>query len=112
MVDESVGTFALPISALLIVVVFGWVADLPSVRDDLDGLYPVARYLIPVVLVVITVARGVGVTGPAWRLLSGTVRTDPWGLLLAGVVLGAIAAVGWRLRDRIRVPPRLRRTRQ
>lgn len=71
LVDETVGTFALPISALILVAVFVWRGDFETVRNELRGFYPFARYLIPIVLVVVTTARAVGLTEPAWRLLLG-----------------------------------------
>jgi NSS family neurotransmitter:Na+ symporter len=109
LVDESVGTFALPVSALLLLFVFVWRADLAPVRGALGRLYPVVRYLVPVVLVVVTAARALGVATPAWRLLVGRARDGPVDFLLALAVLLVFAAVGWWLRDRIPAPRRRRR---
>jgi NSS family neurotransmitter:Na+ symporter len=108
-VDESVGTFALPISALLIVFVFVRSVELETVRRELGSFYPLVRYLIPFVLVVVTAARAVGVARPAWRLVVDHARDGSFGLLVAVIVLFAFGVVGWLLRDRLPAPPRLRR---
>ena len=107
LVDESVGTFALPVSALCIVFVFVWVSDADTVREELGRLYPLVRYLIPVVLLVVTAARTVGVARPAWRLIVDHTRNGPLGALIAAALLLAFAVFGWELRKRL--PARGRR---
>ncbi|WP_423750649.1 sodium-dependent transporter [Salinirarus marinus] len=108
-VDESVGTFALPISALLLVVAFVWVADVDAVREELGALYPLVRYLTPAVLGVVTAAKAGGVARPAWRLVVDRAGSGPTGVLVAAVVLLGFAALGWAVRDRLPDPPRRRR---
>jgi NSS family neurotransmitter:Na+ symporter len=108
LVDESVGTFALPISALCIVFVFVWATDLETVHEELGRLYPLVRYLIPVVLVVVLAARAVGLARPAWRLVVDHARNGPLGPLVAAVLLLVFTVLGWALRDRLPAPPRLR----
>jgi NSS family neurotransmitter:Na+ symporter len=108
-VDGSVGTFALPVSAFLVAVVFVWAVDFDTVRTDLGALYPLVRYLVPVVLVVVTAAQAVGVARPAWRLLVDHARNGSVGLPVAVALLSLLAGVGWALRDRSGSPPRLRR---
>jgi NSS family neurotransmitter:Na+ symporter len=108
LVDESVGTFALPISALCILFVFVWAADLGAVREELGRLYPLVRYLIPVVLVVVIAAQTAGIARPAWRLIIDHARSGLLGPLVAAVVLLAFALLGWALKDRLPDPPRLR----
>lgn len=108
LIDESVGTFALPISALLIVFVFVWITDLETVHEELGRLYPFVRYLIPSVLVVVIAARAVGIARPAWRLVVDHSREDPFGLFVAAALLLVFAVFGWGLRDRLPDPPRLR----
>jgi NSS family neurotransmitter:Na+ symporter len=112
LVDESVGTFALPISALCIVFVFVWMADIETVHAELGRLYPFVRYLTPVVLVVVTVARTAGVARPAWRLIVDHTRDGPLGLLVAVALLLVFAVLGWELRNRLPAPPRLRSRRR
>lgn len=102
LVDESVGTFALPVSALFITFAFAWAADLESVRDDLGRLAPVVRYLVPGILLAVTGAKAVGVAAPAWRLLVGQTRQGPVGALVALAVLVVLLALGWTVRDRLR----------
>ncbi|MFB6080517.1 MAG: sodium-dependent transporter [Haloferacaceae archaeon] len=109
LVDESVGTFALPVSALCIVFAFVWRVDLGDVHRDLGALYPLVRYVVPVVLVVVTAAGALGVARPVWRLLLGSARDGGADLLVTLLVLLAFAAVGWRYRDRIPRPARSRR---
>jgi len=106
-VDDSVGTFALPVSALLIVVVFVWVADLEEVAADLGLLAPLVRYLIPVVLVAVTAARAAGVAVPAWRLLVDHADDGPFAVAVAVVAFAVLAGLGWLARNR-GSPPRRR----
>ncbi|WP_135304803.1 sodium-dependent transporter [Haloarcula amylovorans] len=112
LVDESVGTFALPISALCLLFAFVWVADLEIIHEELGRLYPLVRYLIPIVLVVVIAAQGVGIVHPAWRLIVDHARNGSLGLLVAAVLLLSFAILGWELRDRLRTPPRLRSRRR
>ncbi|WP_254272535.1 sodium-dependent transporter [Haloarcula marina] len=84
LVDGTVGTLALPVSALLLTLTFVYGADLDLVRRELGGLYPVVKYVVPAVLLVVTAATILGVTRPVWRLL--TERTARPALAL-GVVL-------------------------
>jgi len=107
-VDESVGTFALPISAFLIVAVFLWATDLDVVRTDLGPFVPLAKYLTPAVLVVVTGAKGLGVARPAWRHLLDGGRPGLADALAAVAALLLFGAVGWLLRDRL---PQSRRRR-
>ncbi|WP_311173756.1 sodium-dependent transporter [Halobellus ordinarius] len=111
-VDESVGTFALPISAILILFAFVWAVDLDTVHDDLGILYPLVRYLIPVILVVVTAAKAIGVAQPAWRLLVNRARRGSVGVIVAACLFVAFAGLGWAARDRLPAPPRLRRNRR
>jgi NSS family neurotransmitter:Na+ symporter len=110
-VDESVGTYALPVSAVLIALVFVWDADLDPVRDELGRLYPLVRYVVPPVLVAVTGAKAVGVARPVWRLLLDGARDESLALLVTIVALAALAAVGWLLRSRLPYPRRQRRRR-
>lgn len=112
LIDESVGTFALPISALLILLVFVWAVDFDTIRRDLGVLYPLARYLIPVVLVLVTAAKALGVALPAWRLLIDHARNGSMGFVISLVIFVMLAGLGWAVRDRLPAPPRLRRHRE
>ena len=100
LVDESVGTYALPVSALLITSVFVWAAEFGSVRDALGRLYPLVRYVTPALLLLVTAARVAGVARPAWRLLVGRARTNPVGAAIAAGLLLLVAVSGWWLRER------------
>lgn len=100
-VDESAGTYALPVSAVLLALVFGWGADFDPVRDDLGRLYPLVRYVIPPALVLVTGAKAVGVARPAWRLSLDGARDEPLALVATLVALAALVTVGWLLRARL-----------
>mgnify|MGYP000274213171 FL=1 len=90
-VDESVGTYALPVSALLIIFVFVRRGDRDTVRRELGPLYPLVVYVIPTVLALVMASKLVGVARPAWRLLVGTARN---GALPAGAALLLLAFAG------------------
>lgn len=111
LVGESVGTYALPVSAVLIALVFAWGAGFESVRDGLGRLYPLVRYVIPPVLVVVTGAKAVGVARPTWRLLLDGARDQPLALITTAVALTALVTVGWLLRARLPYPRRRGRRR-
>jgi NSS family neurotransmitter:Na+ symporter len=101
LVDESVGTYALPVSAVLIALVFVWGADFDPVRDELGRLYPLVRYLLPPALVAVTGAKAVGVARPAWRLLLDGARDETLALVATAVALATLGAIGWLLRARL-----------
>lgn len=105
LIDESVGTFALPISAILIVAVFVWIADLETVRTELGPTNVLVRYLVPIVLLVVVVAKAGGIARPAWRLVVDGARDEPLGASLAVVLLACFAGIGWFVRDRRSEPP-------
>ncbi|WP_336338739.1 sodium-dependent transporter [Haloarcula brevis] len=100
-VDESVGTYALPISGFLITVVFVWAADFEVVHKELGRLYPLVKYVIPPVLALVTLARALGVARPAWRILIGQPRDGVLGVVVAGFMLSLLVALGWLLRARL-----------
>lgn len=100
LVDESVGTYALPVSALLITYSFVWASEFDGVRDALGRLYPLVRYVTPALLLAVTAARLAGVARPAWRLLVGRTQAGSLGAAVAASVLLLVAAVGWRRKRR------------
>jgi len=100
LVDESVGTYALPVSALLIAFVFVWRANFEPVRAELGRLYPLVRYVIPAVVAVVTAAKAAGVVQPAWRLLIGRQRDGLLAVTSAALVLFAVGGLAWVLRTR------------
>nr|WP_310915997.1 sodium-dependent transporter [Halomicroarcula sp. S1AR25-4] len=89
-VDATVGTFALPVSAVLIVAVFVFVADLDAVRAELGAFVALVRYVVPVVLVAVVVAKVAGVARPAWRLLLDEIGTLATVVLVPAVALTAV----------------------
>lgn len=100
LVDESVGTFALPLSALCILFVFVWVAESEVVHRELGRFYPLVRYLIPAALLVVTTAQALGVVRPAWRLVVNHARERPLGVVMAAVPLLLLMVMGWFRRNR------------
>ncbi len=100
LVDESVGTYALPVSALLITYAFVWATEFEPVHDALGRLYPLVRYVTPTLLLAVTAAQVAGVARPAWRLLVGRARTEPLGAAVAAGLLVLVAAGGWWRRER------------
>ncbi|WP_435073751.1 sodium-dependent transporter [Halorubrum sp. HHNYT27] len=100
-VDESVGTYALPVSGFLIAVVFVWAADFEAVHEELGRLYPLVKYVIPPVLALVTLARALGVARPAWRLLIDQPRDGLLGVVVAGLILSLLVALGWLLRSKL-----------
>jgi NSS family neurotransmitter:Na+ symporter len=100
LVDESVGTYALPISAILITFGFVWATEIENVRTDLGRLYPLARYVTPVVLLAVTLAKLLGIAVPAWRVLVNATRSEPIGFVIAAGTLLLLAVSGWWLHRR------------
>ncbi|WP_276259782.1 sodium-dependent transporter [Haloglomus litoreum] len=100
LLDETVGTLGLPVTALVIALVFGHAQDRDRLVAQLGSsrLVPVVRYAIPVVLVVVVLSRVVGGVPPAWRRLpagggvSAPVALVATLLLLGLVATGALAA--------------------
>ncbi len=92
LIDESVGTFALPISALLMIFVFVWQARTLPLQAELGPLLPFVRYLVPAVLLITTGLKLVGLGRPAWRV---AVNETGAPTLLSGVLaLVTIVLVG------------------
>jgi NSS family neurotransmitter:Na+ symporter len=88
-VDESVGTFGLPISAVLIVAVFAWRWGETAPRRELGALWPLVRYVTPLVLLTATAMKAVGLARPAWRLLLDHARNGSSSALVGGLFGGA-----------------------
>lgn len=97
--DSTVGTLALPIGAVAIVAVFAWYQDESTLREQLGDsiVLPVVKYVVPVVLVVVTTLRIVtGVEMRAWRRVPDLVFVGPLATLLVTVVVGVVLGVlGW-----------------
>jgi NSS family neurotransmitter:Na+ symporter len=98
LVDESVGTYALPISALLIAVVFVWAADLEAISVDLGPLYPIVRFVVPAVLVIVTGSKVAGVARRAWRLVLDRPPAGVFGFGLSIALFAVLAGVIWLYR--------------
>jgi NSS family neurotransmitter:Na+ symporter len=100
--DETVGTLALPLTALLIAIVFTWMQDRETVVEQLGHawLLPILRYLIPAVLLVVTVLRLLTAFDfPGWHLLPDFQAV---GTSSQVAVMLAILAVLWVIGRRLR----------
>jgi SNF family Na+-dependent transporter len=68
LIDKTAGSLGLPLTALIMAVVFGWILDprLFRERGELKGSIPllvfgICRYLIPPVLLVTLLLLGIGI---------------------------------------------------
>lgn len=99
LLDNSVGTLGLPVTAFVIAIVFTWIQDREAVRNQLGEtiVLPLVKYVVPPVLLVVTALRLVAnVDFSAWRRLPGGVFIAS--LLRAELtlaVLGLVAIAGW-----------------
>jgi NSS family neurotransmitter:Na+ symporter len=111
LLDETVGTLGLPVTALCIAVAFAWVAPEERMREavGVDAAYLVPKLLLPVVLLVVIGLRiGLGFDPAAWHLVPTpeAVGANP---LLAFAWFGVFALVGVGL---VRLRQRRRRRRR
>ena len=113
LLDESVGAYALPITATIIAVVFTRYQDRDVLAAQIgDGLLrPMVAYVIPVVLLAVTALRLFGGVGMPWQYTGPDVEVA--GRLIRTAVLvgfGVVLFVLGRLVAR-RLPSRIRRRR-
>ncbi|WP_418281038.1 sodium-dependent transporter [Halorubrum sp. DTA98] len=98
-VDSTVGTYALPIGAIALIVVFTWIQDESALREQIGDsiVLPLVKYVVPLVLLVVTSLRLVrGVEVSVWRRLPGVAPLS--GLSGLGTTLlfsVLLAVVGW-----------------
>jgi neurotransmitter:Na+ symporter, NSS family len=99
--DETLGTYGLPITALIIAVIFTWFAKKKILETELVGsktwvniVYPIAKYVIPSVLI-ITLGAGLllHIDIGSWRFASGLYLLSSLAkgigtLILLGCLLG------------------------
>ncbi|MFB6130296.1 MAG: sodium-dependent transporter, partial [Salinigranum sp.] len=74
LMDETVGTLALPVTAVLIAVVFTWYQSDETLRRQVGDsvVVPLVKYAIPLVLVGVTGFRlALNVDFPGWHVLPG-----------------------------------------
>ena len=99
--DASVGTLALPVGAVAIVVVFAWFQDDAALRAQLGDsiVLPVVKYLVPLVLVVVTTLRiAADLDASAWRRVPDLALAGPLDTLLVTVAVGlALGGAGWAI---------------
>ncbi|MDA0270196.1 MAG: sodium-dependent transporter [Chloroflexi bacterium] len=114
LLDETVGSMGLPITALLIAIIVmrylprGWMAEelglRPGERSVRALIEPMARWVIPLALVMVTVSRiGLGIDPAGWHQMPGVAylgagRQAAVTLLLVALLLAATLAVVWAAR--------------
>ncbi|QLG28771.1 sodium-dependent transporter [Halorarum halophilum] len=95
--DGSVGTFALPFTALLTVLAFVWLTEPAIVRERLGGgsIVPLLRYAVPIVLGATTTYRLVTAGRGGFGRVPDAIHPDAGvaSLLVLGIV--CLALVGW-----------------
>lgn len=97
LLDESVGTLGLPVTALIISVVFGSIAvQLEGPRSRIDRVAAVSvKYLLPPILVVIIATQLLfGFDFPGWHTLPGRARARP---VLSVAVLAVVGLLSYAL---------------
>ena len=98
-IDSTVGTYALPIGAIGIVIVFAWVQEQSALREQLSNqvVLVLVKYVVPIVLLVVTSLRFVsGVEVQAWRLLTDFRPLSGRVALGTTLVLAlCFAVIGW-----------------
>ena len=101
LLDETVGTMALPVSALVIAVVVmhylprGWLAaEVGLAGSRLGTMLEVAvRFVVPAVLVLITVSRvGLNIDPPGWHQVTVRALGAPLQLVLTVLLVAALLA--------------------
>ncbi|MDI6720089.1 MAG: sodium-dependent transporter [Methanomicrobiales archaeon] len=108
--DETVGTLGLPVTAVLTAVVFTWFLGREVLEVQLAGsgnlarwVYPMVKYVIPAVLVVTTAARLLLTTSLGWELVPGLPfigdLAQGLGTLLILSALLALILIACRLRS-------------
>ncbi len=104
--DSTVGTFGLPLSALALVGIFAWSQDRGALRSQVESrlVRILVSYVVPIVLVVVIGLRVVtGIEILAWRRLPGTVLVpEPAGIVGTVLIALVLGIVGWSLRHRSR----------
>ena len=105
LIDESVGTLALPVTAVVIAIVFTWFQDEATIETQLGEtvIVPVVTYVIPRVLIAVTVSKLVaGVTLSSWQILAGErFLGSPHRVAITLVLLAFLFAVGRFLARRL-----------
>ncbi len=105
-IDSTVGTLGLPLSAIALVAIFAWYQPTATVREQLGTsiVVPLVKYVVPTVLLVVMALRFLrGVGTIAWR------RTPDLAVVAAGYSVVAltgiallVAAIGVAVRRRRR----------
>ncbi len=108
LLDSTVGSFALPIAAIALVVIFVWIQEPAGVREQLGDstIYLLVKYVVPVILVVVTGLRLVADVdvGGMRRIPDLTMATLGETVLATAFVVVSFALVGWLIGRRYRRP--------
>ena len=97
--DSTVGTLGLPLGAIALVVVFAWMQEEATLREQIGNsiVLPLVKYVVPVVLIVVTTLRlAAGVDPIAWRRLPDvTPLTSLDATMGTALIALGLAVVGW-----------------
>lgn len=105
--DETVGTLGLPVTALCIALAFAWAVPAERMRAAVgfDAAYLVPKYVLPLVLLVVIGLRvGLGFSAAGWHVLPGVeaVRANRLASVGAFALLAAVGIGLARMRRRRR----------
>ncbi len=97
--DVTVGTFALPIGAIAIVLVFAWWQEPAVLRAQLgeSAVLPLVKFVVPAVLIIVTTARvATGIDISAWRRVPDSPVLSGLPTIAGSLTIGVLLAViGW-----------------
>lgn len=99
--NSSVGDYGLPLSAIAIIAVFAWYQDEATLREQLGDsiVLPLVKYVVPVVLVVVTALRAVGMVPTAWSRLPASIPLGGLNAFAVTLVAGFLFGLaGWSIR--------------
>ncbi|MFA9518610.1 sodium-dependent transporter [Halopenitus sp. H-Gu1] len=101
LLDDSVGTFGLPVTALMISITFGYFVGQPEARLPLSERLAVVstKYLLPPILVAIIASQlFLGFDFPGWHVLPGNTRDRALLSVMTLVGIGVFGSLLFRLR--------------
>lgn len=111
--DASVGTYALPLAAITLVIVFTWVQEPAALRSQLGDspVRPIVTYLVPAVLGIVTGLQLLGaIPLGVWRRVPDFAMLPlPHTVVTTLTIAGMLGIIGWGI-SRIRSSGRTRRS--
>lgn len=115
LMDETVGSLGLPVTAVVIAVVFGWYQDRETLVSQLGHpvAVPLVRIVIPLVLIAVTSVRLLGRDSPAFHVFPAAAGAVSALVQVGGTTLelAVLAVLGWILYRKLRYRRNNRRNR-